>query len=146
MCLTSKEKWEIIKKTQIWGVPKRNQKNIEHMKIGDKCLIYVRQYKIGNEFIDPTIVGDYVVDSEVFFDQTKIFADPENKFNQEIFPYRIKLKKGKNIKNPIDFRQLIPKLSFITNKKNWASHLQGYPARKIPDEDYKLILSNDGLE
>lgn len=39
----------------------------------------------------------------------------------------------------LDFKSLIPKLNFITNKKRWSGHLMGKAMREIPEEDYRLI-------
>ncbi|ACS89625.1 hypothetical protein TSIB_0560 [Thermococcus sibiricus MM 739] len=39
----------------------------------------------------------------------------------------------------VDFKPLIPKLKFITNKKKWSGHLMGKAMREIPEEDYNLI-------
>jgi len=41
---------------------------------------------------------------------------------------------------PIEFKPLIPKLRFITNKKRWSGHLMGKAMREIPEEDFKLIF------
>ncbi len=43
------------------------------------------------------------------------------------------------INHKLDFNPLIPKLSFITNKKHWSGHLMGKAMREIPEEDYRLI-------
>jgi len=42
---------------------------------------------------------------------------------------------------PIEFKPLIPKLKFITNKKKWTGHLMGKAMREIPEDDFKLISS-----
>ncbi|RLF84452.1 EVE domain-containing protein, partial [Thermococci archaeon] len=52
-------------------------------------------------------------------------------------PLRIKIKPVKL--GEVDFKQLIPKLKLITNKKKWSGHLMGKAMREIPEEDYKLI-------
>ena len=39
----------------------------------------------------------------------------------------------------LDFKLLIPRLKFITNKKRWSGHLMGKTMRKLPEEDYRLI-------
>jgi len=42
---------------------------------------------------------------------------------------------------PIEFKPLIPNLAFITNKKQWSGHIRGQAMRTIPEEDYRLIMS-----
>ncbi len=58
----------------------------------------------------------------------------------EVFPLRIKLKPVKIFSTPVDFKSLILKLKFITNKKKWTGHLMGKVMREISEEDYKLII------
>ncbi len=109
------------------------------LKKGDRCLIYVKQERIGNELKESRIVGEYDVESEVFKDSSRIFKSPPNMGN-ESFPYRIKLKPIKVFKKPIEFKPLIPKPNFIKNKKKWSGHLMGKAMRQIPKEDYELIV------
>ena len=52
---------------------------------------------------------------------------------------RIKLTPVKIFTKSVAFKPLIPKLSFITNKKKWAGHLMGRAMRTIPEEDFELI-------
>ena len=46
---------------------------------------------------------------------------------------------------PVEFKPLIPDLTFITNKKMWSGHLR-QAMREIPEEDYRLILRRAGEE
>jgi len=59
----------------------------------------------------------------------------------ETFPLRIKLKPIKIFEKPVEFKSLIPKLKFITNKRKWSGHLMGKAMRQIPKEDYDIIMS-----
>jgi len=141
LCITNEENWQIVKKKNIWGVPERHKNTISKVKKGDRCLIYVKQERIGNELKESRIVGEYEVESEVFKDSSRIFKSPPNMHN-ESFPYRIKLKPIKVFKKPIEFKPLIPKLNFIKNKKKWSGHLMGKAMREIPEKDYKLIINS----
>jgi predicted RNA-binding protein len=60
---------------------------------------------------------------------------------KEVFPLRLKLKRLNLSTQTIAFKPLIPKLSFIKNKKKWGGTLQGNALLKIPEQDYKLITS-----
>lgn len=140
LCITTEENWKVIKEKNIWGVQERHRNTIAKVKSGDKCLIYVMSTRKDNEIIPPKIVGAYEVVSEVFKDNSRIFKPPAKNRN-EVFPLRIKLKPIKIFRKPIDFKSLIPKLKFITNKRKWTGHIQGKAMREIPKEDYELILS-----
>jgi len=59
--------------------------------------------------------------------------------SNEVFPLRIRLKPIKIFEKPVDFKSLIPKLKFITNKQKWTGHLMGKAMRQIPEVDYDLI-------
>jgi predicted RNA-binding protein len=76
----------------------------------------------------------------MFFDKRKIFSDPKES-RSERFSYRVKLKRVRFCKIPIEFRTLVPNLNFITNKKNWSLHLRGIAIIEIPESDYKLMSS-----
>lgn len=140
LCITNEENWQIIKRENIWGVAERHKNTISKVKKGDKCLIYVKQEKIGDKLKESRIVGEYEVASEVFKDSKRIFKSPPGMGN-ESFPYRIKLKPINVFKRSVEFKPLIPKLNFIKNKKKWSGHLMGKAMREIPEEDYKLIMS-----
>lgn len=61
------------------------------------------------------------------------FSDPyaekrvfqSGKFGEkDVFPHRIKLKPVIIAKSSVNFKNLVPKLNFITNKKMWTGHLR----------------------
>jgi predicted RNA-binding protein len=139
LCITNEDNWEIIKEKQIWGVAERHKNTINKVKIGDKLLIYETQ-RSGKEVKPPYIRGVYEVVSEVYKDTSKIF-NPIPKNPNEKFPYRVKLKEIKVFEPPINFKDLIPKLDFITNKKKWNGHLMGKAMREISESDYKTLIT-----
>jgi len=134
LCITNRDNWEVIKRENIWGVPKRHKNTIAKVKPGDKLIIYVKQEQ-GRGKLEPKIVGIFEVVSEPYEDSKRIFKSPPHL--NETYPLRIKIKPLKL--GEVDFKQLIPKLKFITNKKRWSGHLMGRAMREIPEEDYKLI-------
>lgn len=135
LCITNRDNWEVIKKNKIWGVPKRHEKIISRVKPGDKLVIYIKQEQKEKQILKPKIVGIYEVVSEPFNDSSRIFKSPPNR--NETYPLRVKIKPLKL--GEIDFKSLVPKLKFITNKKRWSTHLFGKAMRKIPEEDCRLI-------
>ncbi|ADC64353.1 protein of unknown function DUF55 [Ferroglobus placidus DSM 10642] len=138
LCITTEENWKVIREKNVWGVPERHRNTIAKVKPGDKLLIYLKQEKIGDEIKEPRIVAVYEVVSEPFRDSTKIFKTPKG-MGSETFPLRIKIKPIKIFDKPIEFKPLIPKLKFITNKKKWSGHLMGKAMREIPEDDFRLI-------
>jgi predicted RNA-binding protein len=140
LCITNEDNWKVIREKNIWGVPERHKNTISKVKPGDKLLIYLRQEKIGEEIKPSRIVAVYEATSEPFRDSTRIFKSPKSMGN-ETFPLRVKLKPIKIFPQPVEFKPLIPKLRFVTNKKKWSGHLMGKAMRQIPEEDYRLITS-----
>lgn len=119
LCITNEENWKIIKEKNIWDVPKRHKNTIAKVKQGGKLLIYLKQERDKDVIKEPRIVAVYEAVSEVFRDSSRIFKSPKGMGN-ETFPLRIKLKPVKIFDKPVEFKPLIPKLKFITNKKKWA--------------------------
>ncbi|AMQ18680.1 EVE domain-containing protein [Thermococcus peptonophilus] len=136
LCITNRANWKVIKEKNVWGVPRRHRNTIARVKPGDKLLIYLKQERENKEVLEPKIVGIFEVVSEPYEDSSRIFkAHVPN----ETYPLRVRIKPVKL--GEVDFKPLIPKLKFITNKKRWSGHLMGKAMRKIPEEDYKLIES-----
>ena len=143
LCITTEENWNVVKQKNVWGVQEKHRNTIAKVKPGDKCLIYVISTKKDDKIIPPRIMAAYEVISEVFVDRSRIFKPPARD-RKETFPLRIKLKPIKIFEKPIDFKSLIPKLKFITNKRKWTGHIQGKAMREIPEEDYELFLTSEG--
>ncbi len=140
LCITNEENWKVIKERNIWGVPEKHKNTISRVKPDDKIVIYVKQERIKDEIKEPRIVGIYEVVSEPFKDSSRIFSSKGVRRSNETFPWRVKIKPIKIFDKPVEFKPLIPKLKFITNKKKWSGHLMGKAMREIPEEDFKLIV------
>lgn len=141
LLISSRENWPIIQKMNLFGVSKKKMFNISKAQIGDKCLVYLKQDSIEKTILPPIVTGIYEINSKVFEDNTIIFKSPAFSLDER-FPLRVKIKPIKIFDNPIEFKPLIPKLHFITNKQNWPAHLQGYPLREIPEIDFDLIVNS----
>lgn len=139
LCISTRENAEVVDKKHAWGVAKHYNKTIARVKKGDTLLIYAMQAKVGDDLLPSVITGEYLVMSDVYEDNSQIFQTPTFLGN-ECFPLRLKLKPLKLFKPPIEFKPLIPKLEFITNKKMWTGHIRG-AMRVIPEEDYQNIIS-----
>ena len=119
---------------------KEYKKALARMQEGDKCLVYMKSERRGDDILEPQIVGEYEVASKLFVDTKKIFQSPtDSPF--EKFPLRIKLKPLAILEIPILFKPLVPKLNFIKNKRNWAVSIRGKAVIEIPESDYKIISS-----
>jgi len=137
LCITNRDNWEVVRKKNVWGVAKRHKNTIAKVKPGDKLVFYVKQERKNKEILEPKIVGIFEVVSEPYTDSSRIFKSPLHL--NETYPLRVKIKPLKL--GELDFKPLIPKLKFITNKKRWSGHLMGKAMREIPEEDYRLIES-----
>ncbi len=93
----------------------------------------------GSIFTPSLITGIYEVISDIYEDNSQIFVVPRRMANEN-FPLRIKLKPITIFKNPIQFKPLIPKLSFIKNKVMWSGSIRS-AMRVIPETDYELIIN-----
>ncbi len=132
LCITNRENWEIIKKHNIWGVSERHKNTIMRVKKGDKLIFYIKQKIYGKKKHPSVIAGIYEAISEPYRDETEIFEGGT-------YPWRVKIKPVRL--GEVNFKDLIPKLSFIKNKKRWSGHLMGRAMIKIPEEDYHIIES-----
>ncbi|MEM2352493.1 MAG: EVE domain-containing protein [Thermoproteota archaeon] len=129
LCVTNEENWKVVKERKIWGVPKRNRRQIEAVKPGDLLVFYVMPKRI---------MGIFKAVSGTFESDELIFSWGEFG-REEVFPYRVKLEPVAIAEKPVQFESLIPKLKFIVNKKMWTGYLRG-AMRTIPKEDYDLIF------
>ena len=101
--------------------------------------MYTMQEIANKEILPSVITAEYEVISEVFEDIKPLFQTPKQSGNER-FPYRIKIKPVQIFKEPIQFKPLIPSLSFIKNKKMWSGSIRT-AMREIPEEDYQKIIS-----
>jgi len=130
LCVTNEENWKVVKDRKVWGVPEGSRRLIEGVKLGDFLVFYVMPQRI---------MGISKAASEPFESGERVFSWGEFG-REEVFPHRVKLELVIMAKEPLQFKDLIPKLKFITNKKMWSGHLRR-ATRTIPREDYDLIFS-----
>jgi predicted RNA-binding protein len=131
--VTTPDNWQISKEKNVVGYAERYQHALSQVSKGDKCLLYITSIS--------AIDGKYeVVSQVVYYDHKQIFHSPPTE-PRENFPLRLDLRRLGPPTAPISFRPLIPKLSFIKNKKNWGGTFQGAVLR-ISEEDYRIIVSS----
>lgn len=133
----NRENWEVVKKHNIWGVPKRSKSLHTRVKVGDTILMYARSETHAKEVFPSVILGEFKV-TELFEDTRPLFTAPPQ-MGDEIFPYRFRLKPVKIFITPIELKPLIPELGFVTNKTMWSGHFR-QAMREIPEEDFQKII------
>jgi predicted RNA-binding protein len=137
LLVTTEDNWIVLKKNNVWGVTSKDKNILQKMKIGEKCIIYIKQKLV--------VVAIYEVESKMFRDTIRIF-NPIHTNDNEVFPFRLKFKPIIIFKEQILFRPLVNQLSFIKNKRMWGSHLLGRAIREIPENDFKYISSNVNIK
>lgn len=141
LAIINRDNCGVMKKNNICAVAKRHVNSIQRLKMGDKILVYVGREITENKEIKPSqIVGAYEVTSKVYEDDSPIFTPTKSQVN-ELFPFRVRIKPIKIFSNPVDFKENVENFEFITNKKNYASHLQGRSIRSIPEADFNFVMS-----
>lgn len=128
LCITNEKNWDVVKKRNIWGVPKRSWGFIEKVKPGDFLVFYVSPKRVSGIF---KAISEPFVDDEAIFSAEGFSAD-------ERFSHRVRLEPIVIAKEFVNFSELIPKLEFIANKKRWSGYLRRAMIQ-IPKEDYDLI-------
>jgi predicted RNA-binding protein len=98
LCITNEKNWEIIRKRNIWGVPKRSRGIIQKVKTGDLLIFYVAPKRVASVF---KAVSEPYVDEEAIFN-SKGFRDDER------FSHRVRLEPVVLAKEYVDFSSLIP--------------------------------------
>ncbi|WP_292519531.1 EVE domain-containing protein [Methanoculleus sp.] len=141
---SNRDNWKILEKKHVWGVPKRNRTLMQRVKPGDTILVYVRQEKEGDTILPSAITGAYEVVSEPYEDHSRLFVSPP-RMGDEVFPFRMKVRPVTVFTELLEFKPLIPDLTFIKNKSMWTGHIR-VAMREIPEEDYQLILKRAGVE
>ena len=136
-CVTNEENWRNVKKFNVWGVSERWKERLLQVKSEDQLIFYVSQTKKNGEIVPPRIAGIFKAVSEPYTDKKKLFKPHREK---EIYPYRTKIKPIKIAEKIVNFKELIPKLTFIKNKKMWTGSIRT-AMRTIPKEDFQLIQS-----
>ncbi len=136
LCIANEKNWGVVKEKNIWGVSGRHKNQLNKVEVNDLLVLYLRQEKVNDKVFPSRISGIFKAVSKPFKDEKKIFSPI---IGEEIFPCRVKLEPVITPKEPIEFKPLIQKLNFITNKKVWASHLLGKAIKPIPKEDFELI-------
>ncbi len=130
--VTNEQNWKVVKEKNVWGLPKGRENSIKRVKKGDKAFIYLMQEATKDRTIPTRIVGLFEVESDPFTSSERIFKD-------RLYPNRVRLKPILVLERKyLEFKPLVPKLSFIKNKLRWSGYFRSGLV-KIPERDYNLI-------
>jgi len=138
LCISTRSNDEVTRTQNIWGVATRYAGIVARIKKGDTLLMYTMQEIVERVVIPSSITSIYEASSEVYEDKSPLFVTPKALGN-EVFPLRIKLKPVKVFAEPIQFKPLVPEMSFIKNKVMWSGSIRT-AMRVIPEEDYQRIV------
>ena len=134
ICITNWQNYYKMIETNIWGVKKSSISQLKKLHIGDYLLFYIKYGKWKNEKLDSSIYGIYKVDSDIFYDESEIFL-----YNNEKYPYRVKIKKIFQMDNPKSFRPLIPILQMTKKSLKWGSIFMGKSIIRLETSDFDII-------
>ena len=139
LCISTRANDVVTRKKLVWGVAKRFTNTISRVKKGDTLLMYTMQEIVDREVIPSAVTGIYEATSDVYEDEAPIFITPKA-LGDEVFPLRIKVKPVKIFEEPIPFKPLVPKMTFIKNKTMWSGSIRT-AMRVIPEEDYLTVIT-----
>jgi len=109
----------------VWGVKDRHRKRLYEAKPGDKLVMYLKGEK--------KIMGVFEVESEPFYDETRIFLG-------DVFPHRVKVKPVLLSDKGVEITKLLDKLEIFRGKKKWVGVIQGKAMVPIGENDYAVIV------
>ncbi len=139
--VTNSENWVVTKKTNILGASAKYRKMLSRVNKGDKCLVYVKGEVAAGEKVGSKIVAQYEIASTVFEDNKEMFVRPPHT-PPDTFQLRLRLEPERIFEPPIEFKPLIPRLSFLPNKIHWTGPIRGKAMVRIPQSDYHSIISH----
>jgi predicted RNA-binding protein len=140
--VTTQANWKVSRENNIVGVAERHKNALSKVHLGDKSLFYIKAIYSAKDVGEPPLVsGAYEVISDIYYDSRRIFSSPSD-MSEETFPWRLQLNCLTPSSEPIAFKPLIEKLSFIKNKKHWGGTLQGNALLNIPEQDFRTIVSS----
>ena len=129
ICITNQKNWDIINDKGVWGVSQTYMNILSQVEMGDKILFYIKGGKVKGIFM---AISKMYKNNEKVFNSTSIFKE------NEIFPYRINIKRISNEIIGISVYNILQNLKITKDKKNWGACF--FRAMiKISIEDYKIL-------
>lgn len=133
LLFASRSTWKHLQSKGEWAFEVKVPRKAKELAENDIGVVYLRH----------DLDGDSALGGLVKF-SGKLYRTRGRDLFDQMFPFRISIT-VKNVSDPpIDFRPLIDRIAFITNKSNWGSHLQGRAMQKLDESDY--ILFRDAIQ
>lgn len=111
------------------------------MNVGDTLVFYVKQERENGSTLGSWIVGAYKVVSEPYKSQKKVFSSSSSKS----LPFLVNIEPFILPEKPLDFKTIVPRLSFIKHKSRWGTYLQKAMI-KLTEEETTFIISQLRLQ
>jgi len=140
LLVTTLNNWNIITQKNVAGISEKQKNAFSKVHEGDKCLIYIRGGRKPEKISEPAVDGVFEVVSSNY-DNVPIFDAPPT-HPAETYPLRFQLKRVRPLTEPIPFKPLTSKLSFILNPQRWGSYLQGRGLIPLSEKDYQIIVAS----
>jgi predicted RNA-binding protein len=116
------ESWDIFKSSNLITI--NNKDTFQKISKNDRILVYVSSIS--------KIMGLYGVISK---------EKEEITINDKQYSYKFDLNLLEFFDKSINFKDIVPKLDFITNKKRWYTHIGGVKdAKRISLKDYTTLI------
>jgi len=135
ICITNWQNYYKIIENNVWGVKKSSLNQLNKTSKWDKLIFYIKEGRWQGQKFASSISGIYEVVSDIFYDESKIFL-----YNNETFPYRIKIKNISHMNSPKNFRPLIPMLKLTKNSIRWGVVFMGKAMIQLDNMDYETII------
>ena len=124
--------FKIAYENMIWGVKPQFKSKLCQCNIDGEVLFYITQRY--SPFRKSIICGPFKIISDVFHDENKLFN------RNDVFPFRVKIIPSNGFINYCEFKPLVEKLDFISNKTKWGMQFMGRSIIAISHSDFEYIL------
>ncbi len=140
--VVSEENWHVVKESRVFGAPesRRGRDAKDLVEPSDVLIFYVKARECTR--LCGKFAGAFRVTSTWFREEKPLWPD-EVREGRVKYPWRVLLEPLKL--GAADFKELVPRLSFVRSKERPHAYLVGTPAnlqRPIPEEDAKLIMES----
>ena len=130
LLITSRMSWKHLSALGMWAFADKSRRVASSIKPGDSGIVYLMTEGDARS----SALGGAVQFTGGYWSTTG-----SGLFDQ-LFPIRIRLQVVHDANPPIPFFPFVKHLEFIKNKSNWGGYLQGHPARRLSDGDYRLLF------
>ena len=131
LLLTDRVAWSIFRSAGAWSFHEPSVLQAQRLNPGDKAVVYLTSASTKK----PSALAA-IVEIKAKMRQ----ASGAGPFDR-MYPYQVDFALIHEPKSFVEFKPLVPLLSFIPHKHHWGVYLQGKSVMAIPPEDAKIITS-----